>query len=172
MQEKRNWHQFVFNKRHDLGIGLNAKYFDSGFRLDGSMKYPVNKESSFSSVAEYKKELLRDNYRFSSAYDIDLETKSEFEEILQELNDKNTVVICIILPFYPNFYKAIQELPTHATFFRKFEDTVMAKGNDTSCYNFSFIDLPNPDKYFLDHMHPSELMMQLIVNKIGMGNKG
>ena len=58
LQERRNWHQFVFNKRHDLGIGLNAINFNSAFRLDGSMKYPDNKQSSFSSVAEYKDDAI------------------------------------------------------------------------------------------------------------------
>ena len=172
LKEKRNWCQFVFNKRYDLGIGLNAKFFNSGFRLDGSFQLPDNCSPDYFSVVEYKKQ-LSDNWKFPAAYDIDPEAKSDLEKIFQELNDKGIEVICIILPLYPNFYKAIQELPTHAIFNDKFEDTVMAiaKENDISCYNFSFIDLPSPDKYFDDPIHPNELMMQLIVNRMGIGNQ-
>lgn len=179
LNEKKLWISFISKNKAYRGIGLNAKIFDSGFRVDGSYQYPSGHGNSWKekTVAQYKQSLKNNKYRFAASNTIDTYSIEKLNKLLNFAQMNKIEVIGILPPFSPNFYKALIEIEDRSIFQKKYEesiiDTLEEKG--FKCYNFCDIKtyrvaIKHIDN-FTDEMHPGEkLMRELIAHIISGGS--
>ncbi len=179
IKEEKDWFQFVIEKLDYKGFGLNAKKFNSGFRVDGSYQYPKGHGDEWKddSIDNYIEFLKNDNYRFPIATNVD-QISIERLIFFLDLAEKNKIkVIGLLPPFSPNFNAALISMKATAAFYRKYQAEVnfIFKSRGLTCYNFCDINKKGLlEKYknsFSDRMHPkADLMAEIMTSVIGKEN--
>lgn len=173
IKEKNDWYSFVFRAPEIRGIGLNSKLWTSGYRLDGSFRYPMDRMHESELFEDMVERLSNDDYRFPVAEHIDLGALAKFGKILSFAKEKNIRLIVLLPPFHPDFLKAIYTSPPHRIFFELFvetvRDAVIKAGFE--CYDYSSYGMQTGVEGFFDYMHPKEHVMAKIVQSLQFSNE-
>jgi len=164
----------MFKERHFRGYGLNSKVHNSGFRFDGSYKYPVDHQEEWldESIISYKISLKNDNYRFPAAKNIYYDSLYDLQQLLNFAKSEQINVIGLLPPFSPNFYRALTSMEDRVSFIRNFEINVSSTfvKNGFKCYNYSDISkYPELNIFrddFFDRMHAKPILMNKIISNI------
>jgi hypothetical protein len=157
IREQRNWYTEVFWPTVSNAIGMNAKFFNTGFLADGSFHYPDSYQGDEAKdVRDWERWLANDRYRFVRADEIAPKALEKFKDLLSYCQKRKIEVKGLLLPFRNDFYEAMNTVGTQAAFFRKFRDKVVETMGDFGyvCYDFSSpvtLDLTEQD--FIDAHH-------------------
>ncbi len=172
VKEKKNWLKFLLGNdtQEAAGIGLNAKFFHTGFAVDGSFIYPSAQQDDVPKTALQWQEYLRDDrYRFASADRLDEAAMQKLYGFLQYCHERGIVVIGLLLPFRPDFFQALNQDASFAPFFKKFREEIprAMRRFYFNCYDYSSPDsLDLSSASFIDNNHMKPAGFDKICRKI------
>ena len=167
----KSWLALLLKNRSYNGFGLNAKLYNSGYRYDGSYKYPANYNSTWIDDYEaHANNLLTNNYKFAPSTFLDENSILELNDLLDFSRRNNIYVIALLPPLSPNFYKALLANNKRSLFLAKYQTKIPLIINDYGFKCFNFTDVNNKLKKFksnfLDSIHADDLLMDEIAKLI------
>lgn len=158
--------------------GLNSMIFNSGFRQDGSYKYPDNyfeEHREFNKYNYYLDVLKKQNkYDFSpKKNDFDWHFKYELDQIINNKKIKNTKKIFFQNVLYPEFLKALLKYENTSEFINNYNENICKfikdyQRNDVMCFNFinSIEEFNIKNYHFYDPRHPDTKTSNFLTSKI------
>ena len=140
INQKTPWVHYLFSSRGFKGFGLNAKILETGYRFDGSYKYPndFGKEWNDQSIENYKIILEKDAYRFAPASQIYNKSIDDLKNILDFAIKNNIYITGLLPPFSPNFYSALTSMSDRSKFYQEYENKICSiiQSYSFQCFNF------------------------------------
>jgi len=166
-------------------IGLNANFFQMGFRPDGSFNYgnringilafdPHVKDFGFQDTFERIEKGL---YRFEYGQQVNPKALIAFEELVIYCRKEKIRLIAFLPPFAPSVVRKLQNSGNHQ-YIQLLPELLLkyATPNEVEIWDFTDIEnLGSSDQEFLDGFHAGEvsdlrILIQMVENKSLVGD--
>lgn len=161
-------------------LGLNAYFYNMGFRPDGSFNYgtringllqndPTVKDYGFEDTFE---RIQSGVFRFEFGEDVNPKAVLALEEFFSYCRLKNIKVVAFLAPFAPSVALELQNSPNH-NYIRKLPTLLkpLQKENEVEIWDFTDIkNLGCTDQEFLDGFHSGEVANVKMLLEMAKGN--